>query len=221
MKPEWYYTQGGQQFGPFTAADLKKFGEEGKIKPDDLVWKEGMANWVAAKAVKGIFAAPAPAPTPAPTVTPMPAGGGPADDFAYEAPGVGGKIKAAPRSERPASNDDQQADDFDDRGEISVRPAGGSKSGGGYLTFNKFIVPVIIQLMFWLGLFLAILVGLGIIGYSVLSLSGMPMILGAVTGFLSIFIYGLGVRIYCELLILSFRIYSTLVEIRDELRIKR
>ena len=56
MNPEWYYTANGGQHGPVTAADLKKLARDGTIHPDDLVWKNGMASWVAARTVKGLFA---------------------------------------------------------------------------------------------------------------------------------------------------------------------
>ncbi len=56
MNPEWYYTANGGQQGPVTAADLKKLAQAGTISKEDLVWKEGMPNWVPAKNVKGLFA---------------------------------------------------------------------------------------------------------------------------------------------------------------------
>lgn len=55
MNPEWYYTANGQQQGPVTAADLKKIAQARTISREDLVWKEGMPNWVPAKNVKGLF----------------------------------------------------------------------------------------------------------------------------------------------------------------------
>lgn len=62
MNPEWYYTADGGQHGPVTAADLKKLAREGTIHPEDLVWKSGTPNWVAAKSVKGLFATAAAKP---------------------------------------------------------------------------------------------------------------------------------------------------------------
>ncbi len=92
MNPEWYYTANGGQQGPVTAADLKKLAQAGTISKEDLVWKEGMPNWVPAKNVKGLFtplgasgetkaisqsgeakkAAPAPAPAAPADVAPAP-----------------------------------------------------------------------------------------------------------------------------------------------------
>jgi hypothetical protein len=52
---EWFYTQHGQQQGPVAAAQLKQLAVSGKLRPTDLVWKEGMANWVPASATRGLF----------------------------------------------------------------------------------------------------------------------------------------------------------------------
>ena len=41
----WYYVINGQQAGPATDAQLDELLRSGKISPDTLVWREGMANW--------------------------------------------------------------------------------------------------------------------------------------------------------------------------------
>lgn len=41
----WYYASGGQQQGPIDDAQFETMIQSGQIKPADLVWKEGMANW--------------------------------------------------------------------------------------------------------------------------------------------------------------------------------
>ncbi len=41
----WYYASGGQQQGPVDDAQFEALIQAGQIKPADLVWKEGMANW--------------------------------------------------------------------------------------------------------------------------------------------------------------------------------
>jgi hypothetical protein len=53
----WYYASGGQQRGPVKTAQLKQMATAGELKPDDLVWCDGMANWSPASTVKGLFAA--------------------------------------------------------------------------------------------------------------------------------------------------------------------
>lgn len=43
----WYYVDQGQQAGPVDDATLEQYRASGKIQPDTLVWREGMANWIA------------------------------------------------------------------------------------------------------------------------------------------------------------------------------
>jgi TM2 domain-containing membrane protein YozV len=51
---EWYYTVNGERQGPVTAAELKKLVADGKLKVDDLVWKDGMSDWSPVKSIKGL-----------------------------------------------------------------------------------------------------------------------------------------------------------------------
>ena len=57
MSQEWYYSVDGGREGPVSAGELKKKADAGAIKATDLVWKDGMADWVPAKSIKGLFAA--------------------------------------------------------------------------------------------------------------------------------------------------------------------
>jgi hypothetical protein len=87
MAEEYFFAKEDKQFGPFTAAQLKKLADTGRLQPTDKVRKSSMANWVSAAAVKGLFqattaspagaappaAAAAPPPTPSsPTPKPVP-----------------------------------------------------------------------------------------------------------------------------------------------------
>lgn len=66
---EWHYSRHGQRFGPCSAADLTQMAVDGRIGPDDLIWKEGMAEWKPARKVKGLFpTALAGGPPPLPVV---------------------------------------------------------------------------------------------------------------------------------------------------------
>lgn len=70
MADEWYYAVDGQQRGPVSGGRLKQLAAAGEIAKSDLVWKEGMADWVKAEKVKGLFGAPVkapPKPKPKPT----------------------------------------------------------------------------------------------------------------------------------------------------------
>lgn len=42
---EWYYARAGQQWGPVADHDFKRMIATGQARADDLVWREGMANW--------------------------------------------------------------------------------------------------------------------------------------------------------------------------------
>lgn len=101
MSEQWFYAKDGQQQGPVDTITLKTYLVSGRITQNDLVWKEGMAGWVAAGTLPELtqpagggaaFGAPqagvggyaAPAPPPAAGGYGAPAGGG------YGAPAPGG-----------------------------------------------------------------------------------------------------------------------------------
>jgi len=68
MSTEWYYVRNGVQTGPVSTAELKQLADGGQLRPEDLVWQDGMRDWAQAGKVKGLFEAkPAPAAAPAPT----------------------------------------------------------------------------------------------------------------------------------------------------------
>ncbi len=79
-----------------------------------------------------------------------------------------------------------------------------------FLKFKKMITPIIIQVLFWVGVVISVVVGLGM------------MVAGergdAASGLLVIFLGPVGVRIYCELLIVVFSINDTLTDIKNLLR---
>ncbi|MBI3414167.1 MAG: RDD family protein [Verrucomicrobia bacterium] len=41
----WYYAQANQPVGPISEARLVELATAGVVKPETLVWREGMANW--------------------------------------------------------------------------------------------------------------------------------------------------------------------------------
>jgi len=84
LSDQWYYGQNGVQKGPVSIEVMQQLLHGGHLKRDDLVWKEGMANWVPASTVAELFPSPAapipptpPAPSPYSNPSP-PIGGGPA-----------------------------------------------------------------------------------------------------------------------------------------------
>jgi Domain of unknown function (DUF4282) len=86
---------------------------------------------------------------------------------------------------------------------------------GEYLSFRKFITPAVIQVIFWIGV-----VGIGI--YVLIAIfAGGAMLGGGGGGFVAAFLLSIvgGVvvlflwRIYCELIMLWFKIHDELVSI--------
>src|ERR1043166_4789041 len=55
MADLWYYTSEGQAREPVTGSELKQLAAAGQLKPTDLVWKEGMSQWVRASLAPGPF----------------------------------------------------------------------------------------------------------------------------------------------------------------------
>jgi len=70
MSHEWYYTKDGHQHGPISGLALRDLAASGQIKTSDFVWKEGMANWIAAAHLKGLSFPPSPINEGSPTAVP-------------------------------------------------------------------------------------------------------------------------------------------------------
>jgi len=84
-----------------------------------------------------------------------------------------------------------------------------------FLNFRKMITPTIIKVLFWIG------VAACVIGALVMMVGSFGRYGGGAGQFLGGLLFlvlgPIGVRIYCELLILLFRMNDTLIEIKDEL----
>ncbi|MBB5351398.1 putative membrane protein [Haloferula luteola] len=67
MNP-WYYARSGKQFGPVPEPELERLARAGELDPlADLVWKEGMAQWMRPCEIPElIWARPSPTPFPSP-----------------------------------------------------------------------------------------------------------------------------------------------------------
>ena len=72
-----------------------------------------------------------------------------------------------------------------------------------FLAFRKMITPLIIQIIFWIGVVICVIGGLIALADSFAPQGLVALILGP-----------LAVRIYCELLIVIFRINDTLTDIK-------
>ena len=84
-----------------------------------------------------------------------------------------------------------------------------------FLKFRKMITPVIIQILFWVGAASCVIAALVVIALSFGSSGGgAAQFLG---GLLMLVLGPVLVRIYCELLILFFRMNETLTDIKNGL----
>ena len=50
----WFYASNGQQQGPFPEAQLRDLITRGTVRPDTLVWTEGMSGWQRASDIPGL-----------------------------------------------------------------------------------------------------------------------------------------------------------------------
>ena len=100
-----------------------------------------------------------------------------------------------------------------------TRHTRGASGIGDYLTFRKMIVPILIQVIFWLFTALFVIGGFFqiIAGFKAGFTLGYLAVLG---GLVMLFVGPLAVRIYCEIIIVVFRINDTLTEIKNVLEKK-
>jgi uncharacterized RDD family membrane protein YckC len=56
MAEAWYVAINGKRQGPLSGNQIRQMAANGAIGPADLLWKEGMAQWVRCDSVKGLFA---------------------------------------------------------------------------------------------------------------------------------------------------------------------
>jgi hypothetical protein len=82
-----------------------------------------------------------------------------------------------------------------------------------FLAFRTMVTPVIIQIIFWIGVIACLIAGAGMMVYGAYYYQlGLGRYLWR--GFLLFILGPLAVRVYCEILIVFFRINETLTEIK-------
>ena len=103
---EWYLARDGQQFGPLSDVELKKFVELGHLRATDLLWRHGFSDW---RPASSLFPAQRPAQAPAAGRSPnRPHGRRLATARAWRAsPGRAAQLAAA-RLETPAAPQDMR-----------------------------------------------------------------------------------------------------------------
>lgn len=78
MSNPWHYMKDGVQTGPVSTDELKGLLASGAVKADALVWREGLATWVAANTQSELAGVTPPAtPPPPPAAAPASTGGSP------------------------------------------------------------------------------------------------------------------------------------------------
>lgn len=65
---EWHYSKNGVQLGPVSREELLLKKQGGEILPSDLVWKQGMADWMPLAQVSELAGG---VPAVAPSYTPL------------------------------------------------------------------------------------------------------------------------------------------------------
>jgi hypothetical protein len=66
---QWYIARDGKQHGPLSDVEMRAFVVQGHLKPTDLIWRPGFADWRPAPAVFSFQTPEPPGPAPRPGVT--------------------------------------------------------------------------------------------------------------------------------------------------------
>jgi hypothetical protein len=137
---------------------------------------------------------------------------------------VAGDEEAPPPPEAPPAAPDA----FEDLDTPSGPRSRRSRSGGNFidfLLFRRMIAPWVIQALFWLGVLGCLGMGLftmviGLIGLASSRDAGtgiLLLLLSLLQGLATMIVGPLLVRLYCELMIVIFRINETLTDISNKL----
>jgi len=51
---KWYYAEAGNRVGPIEETELNRLVTQGTVRPDTLVWHEGLASWQTLGVVRGM-----------------------------------------------------------------------------------------------------------------------------------------------------------------------
>ncbi len=52
---QWFYARDDKPMGPVSPTELKHLADSGELRPDDLLWREGMEAWTTAINLQGLF----------------------------------------------------------------------------------------------------------------------------------------------------------------------
>src|ERR1044072_8167862 len=85
----WFYASEGKQQGPFPEGQFRDLVAQGIVRPDTLVWSEGMAGWQKAAEIPGLIGGGGRTPARVPAGGPPMMGGG---AYAGGGAGAGGAL---------------------------------------------------------------------------------------------------------------------------------
>jgi hypothetical protein len=115
-----------------------------------------------------------------------------------------------------ARRSSRRDDDIDDELRRPIRKPGGGSGFVDILMFRRMVAPYLIIILFWVMLVGVILGSLGSIGVGLTQGGrGIPFVL---IGVVYLVIGPLAVRLWCEVMIVIFRINETLTDIHNEMR---
>ncbi len=135
---QWYIARDGKQHGPLTDVEMKTFVGHNYLRPTDLIWKPGMADWLPAPQVfAGLFQQQTPAAPPAPQPV-QPAIAAAQPQLTQHAPAAA----TSPQADKPRGQ-------FDDTGpgrslirQIAVAALAISLIGGGAFAIAAYREPL-------------------------------------------------------------------------------
>lgn len=92
-----------------------------------------------------------------------------------------------------------------------------------FLLFRRMIAPLVIQILFWLGVFLSVVSAIGQVIFGLVNIKqlGAGIILIILGALATVIIVPFIFRLFAELAILTFRMYDRLCEIKDLLEKQR
>jgi hypothetical protein len=124
---EWYYADNGQQMGPVSAFELRALLAKGAVKPDDLVWRDGLSNWIPASQARELW--------PNLPATPVAAPASRSGGAAAPMPGQRHYEQAPSARGRSHFDDDSPRGPWDDR-PIPRRPPAGMSTAAKVAIFG-------------------------------------------------------------------------------------
>lgn len=198
----WHVVLQGKSQGPFPLATVQTMIKEGKVSKDALVWTSTMANWTCWREVPA-FAFLASAEKPAEK---------PAEKLAEK------QVEKYPEAISQNSMQGNQS--------ISSAPSNPSLKNPldlvptnlkDYLSFKRMITPKLVNVFFWLGTIISVVIGLGLFIISLVNINSE----GILIGFLTMLLGPLIIRVYSELMIVFFKINETLTDILHTLEQKK